>query len=529
MTEPPVQEHLAEVAWMLGRAQASRNGPAAKANLRRAHDEAKDGRRRAEIAERLGAVLMFTGAGEEAIRVLRAAAGGLPPDSDLRHRLEAYELYAVLYGTGRQSELRRLEKYRSLSDAPGMGERMLAVLAATHWMYVGGPSDGVADLTLRALAGGGLVAERASWAAFGLSTLTYSDRPEAEDWWDRLTAAGYTAGSLTNIVAIMVGRAESLWRRGELSDAEQWISDGLSTMKQWGFGEPALTLARGQFSAILLDRGDLNGARRAWQAGRDAGANDPASRRWLGREIELLLAEHSYELATRAADKYAQRFDHLFPNPMDVPWRSLKALALDQLGRRDEARDLAQAELELARGWGSPATVARTLRTVGCLEGGPAAVATLEEAVALVEHSPARLEHARSLAALGGALHGCGRDAAARETMHEALAISTTCGAQALAAETRADLLAAGGRPRRTAVRGVDALTPGELRVARLAARGRTNREIGEELFVTPKTAAMHLSNAYRKLGVASRRDLAIALSSAGAAGFRDPELASGQ
>lgn len=42
-----------------------------------------------------------------------------------------------------------------------------------------------------------------------------------------------------------------------------------------------------------------------------------------------------------------------------------------------------------------------------------------------------------------------------------------------------------------------------------LAAEGRTNREVGEALYVTPKTVAMHLSNAYRKLGVGSRHELA--------------------
>lgn len=53
-----------------------------------------------------------------------------------------------------------------------------------------------------------------------------------------------------------------------------------------------------------------------------------------------------------------------------------------------------------------------------------------------------------------------------------------------------------------------------------LAAEGRTNREVGKALFITPKTVAMHLSNAYRKLGVASRRDLA---KGAGARGLISP------
>jgi len=67
-------------------------------------------------------------------------------------------------------------------------------------------------------------------------------------------------------------------------------------------------------------------------------------------------------------------------------------------------------------------------------------------------------------------------------------------------------------RPRREALSGVDSLTPSERRVADLAAAGRTNRDVAQELFVTPKTVEVHLSNAYRKLGIRSRRELAGAL-----------------
>jgi DNA-binding NarL/FixJ family response regulator len=58
----------------------------------------------------------------------------------------------------------------------------------------------------------------------------------------------------------------------------------------------------------------------------------------------------------------------------------------------------------------------------------------------------------------------------------------------------------------------VESLTPSERRVADLAAAGRTNRDVAQELFVTPKTVEVHLSNAYRKLGIRSRRELAGAL-----------------
>ena len=81
-------------------------------------------------------------------------------------------------------------------------------------------------------------------------------------------------------------------------------------------------------------------------------------------------------------------------------------------------------------------------------------------------------------------------------------------GALALLTRSRDELRAAGYRPRRYARRGVDALTPSESRVAHLAANGRTNRQIAEALFVTPKAVEFHLANAYRKLGIASRREL---------------------
>src|SRR5688500_776297 len=67
-------------------------------------------------------------------------------------------------------------------------------------------------------------------------------------------------------------------------------------------------------------------------------------------------------------------------------------------------------------------------------------------------------------------------------------------------------------RPRRLAATGLDALTSGELRVVSMAAEGLQNKEVARALFVTVRTVEMHLSNAYRKLGIFSREELAAAL-----------------
>ncbi|MEV6985575.1 helix-turn-helix transcriptional regulator [Sphaerisporangium sp. NPDC051017] len=67
--------------------------------------------------------------------------------------------------------------------------------------------------------------------------------------------------------------------------------------------------------------------------------------------------------------------------------------------------------------------------------------------------------------------------------------------------------------PRRAVLTGEQALTPSEHRIAELAAAGHPNRHIAQTLFITPKTVEVHLSNAYRKLGVRNRLELARTIS----------------
>jgi DNA-binding CsgD family transcriptional regulator len=123
--------------------------------------------------------------------------------------------------------------------------------------------------------------------------------------------------------------------------------------------------------------------------------------------------------------------------------------------------------------------------------------------------SAARLEYARSLAELGAALRRAGRRTEAREALGRALEAAEVCGAAPLVAQVMTESHAAGYRPRRHRLVGVDALTPSERRVAEIAAGGASNREIAQALFVTTKTVEVHLTSAYRKLGVSRRGELA--------------------
>ena len=135
------------------------------------------------------------------------------------------------------------------------------------------------------------------------------------------------------------------------------------------------------------------------------------------------------------------------------------------------------------------------------------AIAHLERALREHERLPMPFERARTLLVLGTIRRRAGRKRAAREALQEALATFEHLGARLWAEKARAELAAIGGRP---AVTG--GLTPTEERVARLAAAGRTNREIAQELYLSVRTVETHLSRAYRKLEVRSRTELATVL-----------------
>jgi DNA-binding CsgD family transcriptional regulator len=193
-------------------------------------------------------------------------------------------------------------------------------------------------------------------------------------------------------------------------------------------------------------------------------------------------------------------------------WRSEAAITHAMLGNAVEARWLAQQAVEVARGFGRPRGLGVALRAAGLAEGGERGLDLLAEAVTVLEHSEAPIELARALTDQGAALRRAGQRMQARTQLERGLDLAHHLGARRIASQSRSELIAAGAKPRRDAITGRDALTASELRVARLAAAGKTNREIAQTLFITTKTASAHLSRVYRKLDVTRRSQLAEAL-----------------
>ena len=130
------------------------------------------------------------------------------------------------------------------------------------------------------------------------------------------------------------------------------------------------------------------------------------------------------------------------------------------------------------------------------------------EAIERLERTRVKAHLARAHLVFGEWLRRQHRRIDAREELHRAHEMLEGMGAAAFAERARRELLATGERVRKRSVDTSDALTPQEAQIARLAAEGSTNPEIGSRLFISPRTVEYHLNKTFVKLGIKSRREL---------------------
>jgi DNA-binding SARP family transcriptional activator/DNA-binding CsgD family transcriptional regulator len=508
LEEPPPAAEIPRVRFELGVGEMLTRGPAAVEHLEAAYEAIEDPVERIPAAAILGRALLFTGRPGDGVEIARAAAVALPPEADeLRLQMRAFDLVSIWFGVGSPDGLAELEPYREPvpPDAP-VSAKMIAAIAALSWIYAGGPVDRCAEIALSALQGGELIATDNGLLAFGAtSTLVLADRPEAIEASDAQTADAYRRGSLFSMSGVHLWRGFLHLHRGELPEAEELFRTAFESHERWGYGNNAHIYTTAFFCSTMIARGDLEAARAGLMA-RDVDSEpiSDGARYWLEARVELLLAEGRHEEAVEAADEVGRRFPH-WSFPPASRWRPHKALALNELGRDDEARAAAEEELELARACGAPTGLGRALRVLGTVTGE---VNHLREAVAVLDRTPSRLELARALGVLGAA------EGASDHLVH-ALELAEICGAGSIAAFARAELEKSGIEPSVEAPSGIGALTDTQRRVAALAAEGRSEREIAQAMFVTPNAVDFQLGDVYRKLGVSSREELATALASA--------------
>jgi DNA-binding NarL/FixJ family response regulator len=235
----------------------------------------------------------------------------------------------------------------------------------------------------------------------------------------------------------------------------------------------------------------------------------------LESRARLRLAQHrpadAHADLVTAADCWT-RFGVRHPS---VSWRVDDGEALVQLGDHPTARRLAEEHLDLAERVGLPGPRGAGRRALARTAGTKRAIDLLEQAVELLADTPQRLEYTRALVDLGAALRRANHRDAARDPLRRALDLADRGGMRLLARRAREELEAAGARPRRAALSGIDALTSSEYKVAALAAQGLSNPEIAQRLYVTRRTVETHLTHVFGKLNVASRAELATHLADA--------------
>ena len=195
-----------------------------------------------------------------------------------------------------------------------------------------------------------------------------------------------------------------------------------------------------------------------------------------------------------------------------VTWWVLPELV--EAAARTGNRDLAEQALKrLAENtYGSDWALGLTARCRALLTAGGAAEPLYQEAIERLGRTPLRPESARALLLYGEWLRREQRLAEARDRLREAHELFTVMGTETFAERARRELAAAGEKVRKPESQAATGLTSQEGHIARLARDGRTNLEIGAELFISARTVEWHLRNVYNKLGITSRKGLREAL-----------------
>jgi DNA-binding NarL/FixJ family response regulator len=257
--------------------------------------------------------------------------------------------------------------------------------------------------------------------------------------------------------------------------------------------------ARG-WGAEAAERADSSGVRWDWlEALRALGTAD-------------LLAHDPESAAARLRAVWEQTERAGVREPGVFPVAPELVEALVELGELDAAHAVTARLEELATEQEHPWGLATARRCAAvatlALRYDGEAVAALEEAAAAYARLGLRFDAARSLLALGRAQRRFRKWGAARDTLDRAASAFAEMGSPGWAHAAHSELERVGAR--RPAQAGE--LTPTERRVAELAVEGLANKEIAQALVVSVSTVEFHLSNAYAKLGIRSRAQLAARL-----------------
>ena len=177
-------------------------------------------------------------------------------------------------------------------------------------------------------------------------------------------------------------------------------------------------------------------------------------------------------------------------------------------GRQEIARESLEQLRERTGASGTAWAKGTEASASALLEDGESAEQLHREGIEELGRSRMAAHLARARLSYGEWLRRENRRVDAREQLRQAYDVFATMGADGFADRARRELLATGEKVRKRRDDTRDELTPQEKQIASLARDGRTNPEIGAELYISPRTVEWHLRKVYTKLGISSRKGL---------------------
>jgi ATP/maltotriose-dependent transcriptional regulator MalT len=244
-----------------------------------------------------------------------------------------------------------------------------------------------------------------------------------------------------------------------------------------------------------------------------------------GQGIAVTYAHWAAAILANGLGRYADALAAAQQASQDSPALYMAMWALPELieaatrtGNAHIAQDALARLAETTRAGETDFGLGLEARSRALVSEGETAERCYREAIDRLGRTQLRPELARAHLLYGEWLRRQNRRRDARAELRTAYGLFTTMGIEAFAERTRRELVAAGDTVRKPMVETVSELTTQEADIARLAVDGRSNAEIGAQLFLSTRTVEWHLGKVYTKLTIGSRRELRQALASLGQA-----------
>lgn len=508
MMEPPVPDERPYLQAELGRAQV-RSGQFTDgiASLTSALSQVDDLSLRQPLhRDRIFAAFASEGLGSAAELVSEAFRDLGADDSDSLQLEVDLTVFAWLSNVNPDLDLWRHADVQGNTSA----ERSMLALLAQECQRLDRSPDEVADFARRALAGGRLIdedsGESLAWYMATMALTNVEEFEVAKASVAHCLADSRSRGSVFGVAAALALSAMLALGEGRPRDAE---ADARTSLE--GTPPPSVRpVAYALLVRALIEQGRLDDAQSALvEGGLEVGPGGPTILRMVPWCRALLHQEQGDLEAVKIDLEPIIEDERIGRSIKGLQWRVPLSRALAAAGRPDEARPLAERHLEWATRWGRAGVLGTAQRNMALVGEAGSRRERLEAAIETLAASSLKTEEAKARVDLGLVLARQGEKQAGVEQLEAGLEIALERGARGTATVAARELELLGSPSRKVSF---DELTPSERRIAEMAADGATNREIAEDLFVAVKTVENHLSRAYVKLGINSRRDLRSAL-----------------